>query len=134
MDRITRTLFAGALFGAGLTLSVPALADSYEGTWHVRGQMRGPNGRVVAGIAPVCQLVQRGNQLSGECTGPSARGPASGVVNGDNATWEWTATATNSNGQSGVAVFQSTIGRDNVMRGTFTGSSQPGLTGTFTAQ
>ncbi|HEX3861803.1 MAG TPA: hypothetical protein VHY35_08950 [Stellaceae bacterium] len=127
-------LVAVALFGVGLALPVPAMADSYEGTWHVHGQMRAPNGQVLASIAPVCQLQQRGNQLSGQCTGPSARGPASGIVNGDNATWEWTATATNSNGQDGVAVFRSTIGNDNIMRGTFTGSSQPGMTGTFTAQ
>jgi len=129
---------AGALFGLGVAFPFPAAADSYEGTWQVHGEMRGPNGQVVAGIAPVCQLYQRGNQLSGQCTGPNARGPASGVVNGNDATmaatWEWTATASNSSGQSGVVVFYSRIDNDNVMRGTFTGSSQPGMTGTFWAQ
>jgi hypothetical protein len=132
MNKITGTVLAGALFGFGLTLPLPAAADGFEYTWNVRGQMN-VNGQI-AGVAPVCALRQMGTQISGNCKGPAAVGPATGVANGDNITWQWTATATNPNGRNGIAVFQGTLGFDGVIRGSYTNSTIPGVTGTFIAQ
>jgi hypothetical protein len=132
MDKITGTLFAGALLGVGLGLPVPAAADGFQYTWNVRGQME-VNGRLV-GVSPVCVLRQMGNQISGFCKGPAAEGPATGVANGDNITWQWTATATNSNGRDGIAVFRGSLGYNGVIRGYYTNSTIPGVTGSFTAQ
>jgi hypothetical protein len=132
MTKITGTVLAGALFGFGLALPVPAAADGFEYTWNVRGQMD-VNGQIV-GVSPVCVFRQAGNQVSGNCRGPAAEGPATGVANGDNITFQWTATATNSNGRNGIAVFQGTLGYDGVIRGSYTNSTIPGVTGTFTAQ
>ena len=112
-------------------LPFQAAADGFEYTWNVHGQME-VNGRV-AGVSPVCVLRQAGSQISGNCRGPAAEGPATGVANGDNITWQWTATATNSNGRNGIAVFQGTLGYDGVIRGSYTNSTIPGVTGTFTA-
>ncbi len=131
MNKIIGTIYGGALFGFVLALPIPAAADGFEYTWNVHGQME-VNGQV-AGVSPVCVLRQAGSQISGNCRGPAAEGPATGVANGDNITWQWTATATNSNGRNGIAVFQGTLGYDGVIRGSYTNSTIPGVTGTFTA-
>jgi hypothetical protein len=112
----------------------PAVAAgvNFAGEWSVSGQIVA--GNLFTIVSPVCRFQQNGNQLTGTCTGPNARGSAVGLVNGASVSFEWQMHATDSIGLSGVSSFNGRLGPDNVVRGLWTYSGRPGASGQFSAQ
>ena len=84
-------------------------------------------------VSPVCEFQQSGDQLTGTCTGPNGTGSAVGLTNGASVTWQWHVVATNNIGLSGISSFNGRLGADNVVRGSWTFSGRPGVSGQFTA-
>jgi hypothetical protein len=122
------------LFGAisAATIVTNVLAADLAGTWAVSSTIIA-HGHVVGTATPICKFSQAGNQLTGFCKGPNARGPASGIVDGAGLAWQWSTSATTAVGLSGVQSFRGRIYPDGVIRGTSRSSNLPGR-GTFTAQ
>ncbi len=120
----------GAVIAISTATNVAA-AD-FSGTWAVSASITS-HGRLVGTITPVCKFDQSGNELTGFCKGPNARGPASGIVNGRTLSWQWSTSATTTIGLSGFQTFQGRLYPDGVIRGVSRSSNLPGG-GTFTAQ
>ena len=133
MHVIARVVLASAL---GFALVAPApqpasAAVSFAGKWSVSGTMAA--GNFVGKVSPVCVFRQSGDAISGTCRGPNGVGSAAGTVNGNRILFAWHSIRTNAIGVTGTETFHGALGGDGVIRGTWTFSSVPGVTGTFTA-
>jgi hypothetical protein len=127
-------LAASALLGLALALSTSARADDvdFTGSWSISGRI--VSGNLFTQVTPVCALQQAGAQLTGTCAGPNADGPATGLVDGRDISFQWRHTATTAIGVSGISSFTGRLERDNVIRGLWTISLQPGARGAFTGR
>jgi beta-lactamase regulating signal transducer with metallopeptidase domain len=128
-------VFARASDPAKAQAVLGRLGDNLDlsGAWDVRGAIRAP-GQAVVGTAPTCEFQQAGSRLAGTCKGPNSLGTAAGKVEGGHVSWQWQATSYTPVGLSGLASFDGEIGPDDVVRGTWSFSGAPGLTGEFTQQ
>ncbi len=121
-----------ALLGLGLfggTCGISAAA-TFAGTWTISATLGNP---VVETTAPTCVFEQEGSKLSGRCKGPSASGPAAGVVSGSAVEWQWHKIPTNHLQVNSIATYRGTFSGSTV-RGTWTDSYDRGLVGPFTGQ
>ena len=85
-------------------------------------------------VSPVCTFRQTADRLAGFCKGPNGQGSAARTVNGAEIYWAWRVIPTTPIGLAGVATFHGTLGRDNVVRGSFSHSIRPNASGPFTTQ
>ena len=60
--------------------STSSYSAEISGTWKIDTH---------GGPAPLCKLVQTGNNLSGSCVGPQATGAVTGTVVGSTVRWRW---------------------------------------------
>ncbi len=122
-----------ALAASLFLVCAPASADSvdFSGKWSVSGHMISANMYTL--VRPVCDFQQSGDQLAGACTGPNGAGSAVGLTNGREVTWQWHIVPTNNIGIAGISSFNGRLGPDNVVRGSWTFSGRPGVSGQFTA-
>jgi hypothetical protein len=127
-------LGVGAAIGLALAISSPARADEvdFSGAWSVSGRII--TGNLLTYVSPVCVFRQAGDQLTGSCKGPNGAGSASGVIDGADISWQWHMIATTAVGLNGLSTFRGTLGRDRVIRGSWTFSHLPNASGGFTAQ
>jgi hypothetical protein len=102
-----------------------------SGTWDVRGAIRMP-GQAAVRTSPICEFQQADARLAGTCKGPNSLGTAAGKVEDGHVSWQWQARSYTPAGGSGLASFNGKVGSDNVIRGTWSFSGAPGLTGEFT--
>jgi len=118
-----------ALLAAGAASAQPMVA----GIWHVSGKIS--SGKTVDNqlfeIEATCLFMQSGEQISGNCTGPDATGPITGVVAGNSIEWTWRSHATTALGVAGMTGFNGTIVRAGQIEGTMTSTASTGK-GTFT--
>lgn len=133
MKGVTR-IGARAVIGLVLAISSGARADEvdFSGAWSVSGRII--TGNLLTSVSPICVFRQAGDQLTGSCKGPNSAGSASGLIHGADISWQWRLTPTNSVGLGGLATFRGTLGRDRVVRGSWTFSRLPRASGDFTAQ
>lgn len=134
MQRIARVVLVSALAGFALLAAPPqpaAAAISFAGTWSVSGTM--VRGNFAGKVSPVCVFRQSGDVVSGTCRGPNGVGSAAGTVNANRILFAWHSIRTNAIGVTGTETFHGALGGDGVIRGTWTFSTLPGVTGTFTA-
>jgi hypothetical protein len=54
---------------------------SISGSWQIVSQNNGPS--------PVCVFEQAGNDFTGSCIGPNAKGAITGTITGDQPRWHW---------------------------------------------
>jgi len=127
MKAIASLRHASALVGFALIVASPVTvnAANFSGTWTFDGTIGHP---VIMQTAPVCVFRQSGNSITGNCKGPNASGSVSGAVNGRAITFVWHSVSAT---RRGTATFRGTLGSDGTIRGTFTGTATPGLTGVF---
>ena len=91
-------------------------------------------GRLAAKTTPVCDFHQLNARLVGTCTGPNGLGAATGTLSGRHVDWQWQVVAYTAVGASGIASFKGDVDPNGVIRGGWTFSGAPGVTGTFTQQ
>ncbi len=134
MGMIGRRFATGAMVAAALGLCAEARAESanFSGPWAVSGQIF--LGNMVTIASPICTFRQLNNRLAGICRGPNGTGAASGLSDGLEISWQWRIVPTTPIGVAGVASFNGHLGPDNVIRGSWTISPWPGVSGQFTAQ
>jgi hypothetical protein len=134
MRLIARLGGAGAAIGLALMISSSAPADEvdFSGAWSVSGRII--TGSLLTYVSPICTFHQAGDQLTGSCKGPNGAGSASGAIDGADISWQWRIIATNAIGINGLSTFRGTLGRDHVIRGSWTFSRLPRASGEFTAQ
>jgi hypothetical protein len=122
---------AGAALGAGLIVTSAAAAGTpnISGVWNVQGQA--VYGARIVSVSPTCTFRQAAGQLSGECVGPNARGPLTGLIAGHNVSWTWRNVPTTAVGINGETGFNGVYVDAHLIRGTMTSTAIPG-TGTFT--
>jgi hypothetical protein len=134
MISITRIRCATALIGLALMVSSSARAEDmdFSGSWSVSGRI--VTGNLLTWVSPICVFQQTEDQLKGSCKGPNGAGSATGAIDGADISWQWHMVATNAIGLNGLSTFRGTLGRDNVIRGSWTFSHLPNSSGTFTAQ
>ncbi len=127
-------LGADAAIGLALTVSSLAKADEidFSGAWSVSGRI--VTGNLLTYVSPICTFRQAGDQLTGSCKGPNGAGSASGLIDGADISWQWRIIATIAIGINGLSTFRGTLGRDRVIRGSWTFSRLPRASGEFTAQ
>lgn len=106
-----------------------AETPNIAGVWEVHGQI--VFGNRVAAANPTCTFRQAAGELSGECVGPNARGPLTGLIAGRSVSWTWFNGATTAVGVSGQTNFNGTYVDRHLIQGSMTSSAIPG-TGTFT--
>ena len=124
------TLAAGALAASALTTGVAAAqTPDIAGVWQVSGQIA--YGARLASATPTCTFRQAGGKLSGECVGPNARGPLTGLISGRSVSWTWSNAATTGIGVTGRTGFNGTWVDAHLIRGSMRSSTFPGV-GTFT--
>jgi hypothetical protein len=126
-----RLSIASAVVGAGLFVASAAAAQTpnISGVWQVQGQIA--FGARMVSVTPNCTFRQAAGKLSGECVGPNARGPLTGLISGHNVSWTWRNGATTAMGVSGETGFNGVYVDDHLIRGTMTSSAIAGA-GTFT--
>jgi hypothetical protein len=109
------------LFAAG---SASAGTPNIAGVWHVQGQINyGPR---FLSATPTCTFRQARGKLSGECVGPNARGPLSGLIAGDSVSWTWSHGATTGVGVSANTSFNGTYVNAHLISGRVSSSAMPG--------
>jgi hypothetical protein len=109
-----------SLLGAvGAGAQTPNLA----GAWKVSGKITCIGAVMI--VTPTCTFRQVGGRLGGECVGPNARGPLSGVVGGSKVSWTWQHQATTSDGISGSTAFSGTLSSPRAISGTMTSAGLP---------
>ena len=104
-------------------ISTPSQSAELSGAWKI--DTRG-------GPAPLCILVQVGDNLNGSCSGPQAAGTVSGTVIGPAVRWRWQ-WAAHSGNVAGALDFVGVLGFDNTMTGV-AGRRETGLSLNFTAK
>ncbi len=119
------TLAAGLLAGATAAAQTPNIA----GVWQVSGQIA--YGARFANASPTCTFRQAGGKLSGECVGPNARGPLTGLISGRSVSWTWSNVATTGIGVTGRTGFNGAWVDAHLIRGSMRSTAIPGV-GTFT--
>jgi hypothetical protein len=126
-----RLWLASAALGAGLFVASAAAAQTpnIAGVWEVQGQI--VNGGGMASATPTCTFRQAAGRLSGECVGPNARGPLTGLISGRNVSWTWRNIPTTAMGVNGATNFNGVYVDSHLIRGSMTSSAVPG-TGSFT--
>jgi hypothetical protein len=92
------------------------------------------SGNLATLVRPVCDFQQNGDQLTGARTGPNDAGSAVGLAVGGSETWQWRMVPTNNIGVAGISSFNGQLGPDHVVRGSWTFTGRPGVSGQFTAQ
>ena len=123
-DRVAKSFVFGPMSPPSFDLT---------GAWQITGDMS-DKGKPVAKTTPVCDFHQVGPRLVGTCTGPNGLGAAMGTLSGRHVSWQWQVVAYTPIGASGTASFNGDVDPKGVIRGDWTFSSAPGLTGTFTQQ
>ena len=129
MNPFTRASLAWAVAAMTIFAAAPRPADAAgaSGRWSVSGRS------AYSSVTPVCLITQAGSRISGTCRGPNAAGPVSGTVVGATIAFQWRTTATTRVGVTGMVTFRGVLGRDGVVRGTYTLTGSPGA-GTFVMQ
>jgi hypothetical protein len=94
------------------------------GVWHVAGRIEYGVRFVVA--TPTCTFRQAAGKLSGECVGPNARGPLTGIIAGDNVSWTWRHIGTTAAGITGDTNFNGTWINHDLIEGRMTSPAVPG--------
>src|SRR5262249_40205874 len=69
------------------------------------------------GPSPLCRFDQVGNNLTGSCEGPQAKGTLGGAVTAQQVRWHWQ-WVTHSGGSAGAFDFNGTLKPDNTITGT----------------
>ena len=104
-------------------ISPPSQSAELSGAWKI--DTRG-------GPAPLCILVQLGDNLNGSCSEPQAAGTVAGTVVGPAVRWRWQ-WAAYSGHVAGALDFVGVLGADNTMTGV-AGRRETGLSLNFTAK
>jgi hypothetical protein len=117
------SLLSSASPGAAATAQV-------AGKWSISGSM---GSSVVTSLSAVCTLRQNADTLAGSCTGPNGGGAAAGNVNRTRVYVQCRVLASNAMGTTGVITLHGALSAPNQLRGTWTLSTRPGVTGTFSA-
>jgi hypothetical protein len=81
---------------------------SISGSWQIVSQNNGPS--------PDCTFEQAGNDLTGSCIGPNAKGAITGTITGDQPRWHWQ-WVTYAGNSSGSFDFLGTLKPDNTITG-----------------
>jgi hypothetical protein len=131
---VTGRMSGASVIALALIISSSASADEtdFSGSWSVSGRII--TGNLLTWVSPVCVFQQTSDQLTGNCKGPNGAGSATGATDGSDISFQWHMVATNAIGLNGLSTFRGTLGRDNVIRGSWTFSRLPNSSGTFTAQ
>ena len=104
-------------------ISTPSQSAEIIGAWKIDTS---------GGPTPLCSFVQAGDDLSGVCVGPQAKGKVAGTVSGSTVRWRWQ-WVTNSGDRSGAFDFVGTLVADNTITGTVE-LREVGLALNFTAK
>src|ERR1700716_2520354 len=88
-------------------ISPPSQSAEFSGAWKIDAR---------GGPAPVCILVQLGDNLNGSRRGPQAAGTVAGTVVGPAVRWRWQWAAYSGN-VAGALDFAGVLGFDNTMTG-----------------
>ena len=118
---ISTTLISGAAFGLSLSVLAETPAN-ISGSWKIDSQ-NGPT--------PICAFEQVGDNLTGSCIGPNAKGTITGTIIGTQVRWRWQ-WVTYAGNSSGAFDFTGTLRPDNTVTGLL--SRQTGLSLNFTAR
>jgi hypothetical protein len=81
---------------------------SISGSWQIVSQNNGPS--------PECVFDQAGNDFTGLCIGPNARGAITGTITGDQPRWHWQ-WVTYAGNSSGSFDFMGTLKPNNTITG-----------------
>jgi len=132
MSGIVKLCHAFALAGLALFVAPPLAADAanFAGAWSVSGTL---GSSIVTQLSAVCTLRQSGDTVAGSCTGANGGGAAAGNVNGARILWQCRVIASNSLGDTSVVTLHGTLVSAHLIRGTWTMSARPSVTGTFSA-
>ena len=120
MRRTTTALF---VYFAVCWTSPPSQSAELTGAWKIDTR---------DGPAPLCILVQVGDDLNGSCSEPQAAGMVTGTMVGPAVRWRWQWAAYSGN-VTGALDFVGVLGSDNMMTGV-AGPRETGLSLTFTAK
>jgi hypothetical protein len=125
------TIASGFVFILGL--SAVAQAASYAGSWVLRGAIMG-RGTYIETIAPVCVFRQDGDEIQGTCKGSAGLGSVEGAVDGSTIVFHWNRIGTTSEQFTSTLTFKGVWGADGIIRGEWTDTAFPRVTGTFEAK
>jgi hypothetical protein len=89
------------------SISAPSQAVEISGPWKIDSQ-NGPS--------PICGFEQAGNNLTGSCIGPNAKGTITGTIVGDQVRWRWQWVAYTAN-SSAAFDFIGTLTPNNTITG-----------------
>jgi len=122
-------VFGGTLALALLAAGAASAQPNVTGIWHVSGKIVDGNQTLKA--TPICNFMQSGERISGNCTSSNAAGPITGVVVGNSIEWTWQSHATSAPGVQGMTGFDGTIVKAGLIKGTMTSTASTAK-GTFT--
>jgi hypothetical protein len=133
MNSITKLCCASAIAAFAILLLSPSVASAhnFSGTWAFSGTIGHEDIETMSGV---CTLTQDGAEIVGSCKGPDGVSVADGTVDGLKIVLSVHHVATGKGGVKGIALFKGILSDDGIIRGTWTDSPRPGLTGPFTGQ